>query len=407
MYMQIKHIFSKVNIPNLLELIKKYFKNDHFLHIIETIEKFQACSLDKSFAIWECPICKSYHKFKVTCKSRFCPSCGKKYSTLWAEKTTSTLIDVKHRSILFTIPKELRMFFFYDRTLLTKLAYAVNEIFKYQFNNIHAKNQRVHKIGKYSKKYFTNSDIIHYGLITVIHTFGRDLKWNPHIHAIVTLGGFNKNYKYLQKNYFHVNSIAGQWKKLVIDIVKNGNYDDHRIKNKAYKIANELYHKNTRLFFNIAKNDLNNNIYAIKYIGRYLSRAPIAEYKITNFSNNKVTFYYESLADNKEKIELTLDAETFLSKLIVHIPPKHFKMIKRFGIYSRNVKPKIKSIMKTMRKYISKYSKTTFYQSQIWDAFNLNPFYCLNCHTKMRIKKISYFDISTGSMCWKEYFYKS
>ena len=94
------------------------------------------------------------------------------------------------------------MFFFYDRDLLTKLAYAVNDVFKYQFHNIKAKNQRIHKISKYSSKYFTNSDIIHYGLITVIHTFGRDLKWNPHIHAIVTLGGFNKNYQFLEKNIF-------------------------------------------------------------------------------------------------------------------------------------------------------------------------------------------------------------
>ena len=99
-----------------------------------------------------------------------------RYSATWTENTAASLIDVKHRSVLFTIPKELRMFFFYDRTLLTKLTYAVNDIFKYQFHNIKAKNQRVHKISKYSKNYFTNSDIIHYGLITVIHTFGRDLK---------------------------------------------------------------------------------------------------------------------------------------------------------------------------------------------------------------------------------------
>ena len=143
-----------------------------FLHFILT----GTCSLEKCFALYECPICKATHKFKVTCKSRLCPSCGKKYSAIWAEKTASSLIDVKHRAVLFTIPKEIREFFFYDRNLLTKLTYAINDIFQYQFHNIKRKNERVHKIGKYSKKYFTNSDILHYGLITVIHTFGRDLK---------------------------------------------------------------------------------------------------------------------------------------------------------------------------------------------------------------------------------------
>lgn len=405
--MLLKHIFSNINISNLLAQIKKYFKYDHFININETIQKFLTCSIDKAFIIYQYPLCNSTHKFKVTCKSRFCPSCGKKYSTLWAENTAASLIDVKHRAVLFTIPEELREFFFYERTLLTKLTYAVNDIFKYQFHNIKTKNQRVNKIGKYSKKYFTNSDIPHYGLITVIHTFGRDLKWNPHIHAIVTLSGFNKNYKYLEKKYFHVNSIAGQWKKLVIDIVKNGNYENKKFKKKAYTVANQLYHDNKRLFFDIAKNDLNNNFHAIKYIGRYLARAPIAEYKITDFSNNKVTFYYESLADNKERVELTLDVETFLSKLIIHIPPKHFKMIKRFGIYSRNIKPEIKNAMERMKKYVSKYSKVTFYQLEIWNTFKLNPFYCFNCNIKMRVRKISYFNLSTGSICWKEYRWKN
>lgn len=401
--MLLKHILSNVNIPNLLEQIKISFKKEHFLNIEETIQKFLACSLEKCFIIYQCPLCSSTHKFKVTCKSRFCPSCGKKYSALWAEKTAGSLIDVKHRAVLFTIPKELRKFFFYDRNLLTKLTYAVNDIFKYQFHNIKSKNKRVHKIGKYSKKYFTNSDIIHYGLITVIHTFGRDLKWNPHIHAVVTLGGFNKKYNFLEKKYFHVNSIAGQWKKLVIDIVKNGNYENENLKRKAFSTANQLYKEDKRFFFETAKNDLNNNIHAIKYIGRYLSRAPIAEYKIIDFSDNKVTFYYESLADDKERIELTLNTETFLSKLIIHIPPKHFKMIKRFGIYSRNVKLEVKNAMKRMKKYVSKYLKTTFYQLEIWETFKLNPFYCFNCNIKMKVKKISYFNIRTGSICWKEY----
>lgn len=174
--MLLKHIFSNTNISNLLVHVKKYFNNEHFLNIKDTIQKFLACSIDKSYIVYQCPLCGCAHKFKVSCKSRLCPACGKKYATLWADKTAASLINTKHRAILFTIPKELREFFFYDRTLLTKLTYAINDIFKYQFNNINSKNQRVHKIGRYSKKYFTNSDILYYGLITVIHTFGRDLK---------------------------------------------------------------------------------------------------------------------------------------------------------------------------------------------------------------------------------------
>ena len=81
---------------------------------------------------------------------------------------------------------------------------------KYQFHNIHKKTARKFKVPKSSPNYFTNSDIIYYGLITIIHTFGRDLKWNPHIHALVSLGAFTKNFTFKKLDYFHVPSIAEQ-----------------------------------------------------------------------------------------------------------------------------------------------------------------------------------------------------
>ena len=82
-----------------------------------------------------------------------------------------SIILIFYREILFTIPEELRHFFFYDRELLPKLASSVNKTLEYQFHNIYKKNKRKIKVAKSSPDYFTNSDIVHYGLITVIHTF--------------------------------------------------------------------------------------------------------------------------------------------------------------------------------------------------------------------------------------------
>ena len=80
--MLLKHIFSNINIPNLLDRVKIYFDDDHFLHIKDTIQKFIACSLGKAFIVYQCPLCGSTHKFKISCKSRLCPACGKKYAAL-------------------------------------------------------------------------------------------------------------------------------------------------------------------------------------------------------------------------------------------------------------------------------------------------------------------------------------
>ena len=183
---------------------------------------------------------------------------------------------------------------------------------KYQFHNIHKKIAWKFKVPKSSPNYFTNSDIIHYGLITVIHTFGRDLKWNPHIHALVSLGGFTKNFTFKKLDYFHVPSIAEQWKYLVLNIVQNGNYPNLKIKNLAKKAVSKLYKEDKRLFFNVGSGDVSSPKGIVKYLGRYLTRAPIAEYKITYYDNEKVTFFFNDLANDKKKTYVTMDIDKFV-----------------------------------------------------------------------------------------------
>ena len=99
---------------------------------------------------------------------------------LHAEKNT-LLFGLKKRLVLSLMSNTELSFLLFQKNL--ENFSSMIEIFLQNlhmllmiFLNIKSKKERVHKIGKYSKKYFTNSDIIHYGLITVIHTFGRDLK---------------------------------------------------------------------------------------------------------------------------------------------------------------------------------------------------------------------------------------
>ena len=232
---KLKYIFSNNNI--LLNSINFCKKNNivknHLKYIIHSVDKFLACrDMSKGF-IKFCPI---IHKFPLTCKSKLCPSCGFKYSRIWSLNIMRHILNIEHRHVLFTIPKECRQFFFYDRNLLSKLSAAVNEIFKFCFHNISKKYLRKNKISKFSKKYFTDSDIVHYGLISIIHTFGRDLKWNPHIHAIVSLGGFTKNFDFKKMWHFNVDTIAGQWKYHVLKIIQNGEYHDSKIKKKPWTL---------------------------------------------------------------------------------------------------------------------------------------------------------------------------
>ena len=100
----------------------------------------------------------------------FCPTCGNKYAM---ERTTSMsfkLVNVNHRHCVFTIDENLRDFFLNDRSLLNCLFHAVNSVISRMFFQMN------------KSKNFTP------GFIMVLHTFGRDLKWNPHIHCLISKG---------------------------------------------------------------------------------------------------------------------------------------------------------------------------------------------------------------------------
>jgi len=384
----IKEILSLVNLSHILNFINPFLTQQHFEYIKASINKFLICRDFKAgFIKYTCTECGHYHTIPITCKSRLCPSCGFKYSTTWTQKMINDILNIPHRHILFTIPEELRAFFSYDRTLLSKLAKAVNEVMKYQFHNMHKKIARKFKVPKSSPNYFTNSDIVHYGLITVIHTFGRDLKWNPHIHALVSLGGFTKNFSFKKLDYFHVPSIAGQWKYLVLNIVQNGNYPNLKIKNLAQKAVSKLYKEDKRLFFNVGSGDVNSPKGIAKYLGRYLARAPIAEYKIAYYDNEKVTFFFNDLADDKKKKYVTMDIDKFVQQILIHLPPKNFKMINRFGFYGRNITAKLRNIVKKYKKSFSK-SEYSFYVKQSIDTFGVHPFMCPYCKIMMDIQEI-------------------
>ena len=384
----IKEILSLVNLSHILNFINPFLTQQHFEYIKASINKFLICrDIKAGFIKYTCTECGHYHTIPITCKSRLCPSCGFKYSTTWTQKMINDILNIPHRHILFTIPEELRAFFCYDRTLLSKLAKAVNEVMKYQFHNMHKKIARKFKVPKSSPNYFTNSDIVHYGLITVIHTFGRDLKWNPHIHALVSLGGFTKNFSFKKLDYFHVPSIAGQWKYLVLNIIQNGNYPNLKIENLAQKAVSKLYKEDKRLFFNVGSGDVNSPKGIVKYLGRYLARAPIAEYKITYYDNEKVTFFFNDLADDKKKKYVTMDIDKFVQQILIHLPPKNFKMINRFGFYGRNITAKLRNIVKKYKKSFSK-SEYSFYVKQSIDTFGVHPFMCPYCKIMMDIQEI-------------------
>lgn len=160
--------------------------------VLYEVQKIMLCkSFKLGYSLYECPNCNNTIFIPHTCKSRFCSSCGVSYIKNRVINSKHKFLNCNHRHIVFTIPESLRNVFLQNRSLLNLLFHSVNETFTWLFNSTSYKNkQNMKHYSKRSKKvYRTNIDsCLVPGFICVLHTYGRNLKWNPHIHVLISEG---------------------------------------------------------------------------------------------------------------------------------------------------------------------------------------------------------------------------
>jgi hypothetical protein len=99
-------------------------------------------------------------------------------------------------------------------------------------------------------------------------------------------------------------------------------------------LINDLYRRYPKGFYVNAEQKMRDAKGSAKYIGRYLARPAIAKYRVVKYDGKIVHFWYEDHQTGK-KVDEALPVYKFLFNLIQHISPKHFRMVGRFGLYSR------------------------------------------------------------------------
>ena len=333
---------------------------------IENIDKMIHCG-DPSFggAMYACTHCGNLKFVPFRCHSRFCPTCGNKYSM---ERTTSMsfkLIAVRHRHCVFTIDHNLRDFFLQDRSLLNCLFHAVNSVISRMFL----------KLSK--SKHYTP------GFIMVLHTFGRDLKWNPHIHCLLSEGGLSDDGLWRNVKHFNYTFLRNAFRTALLDEMES-------ILGPSFKkIKSQCYAEHKQGFYVYAKPNLCDPAAVIKYIGRYLGRPVIATSRIDRYDGQSVTFHYNRHEDDKY-VEETIPAIDFIKRLIRHIPEKHFKMIRYGGLYARHRK-----IDASLRHAVSKekrpvYRSFNLWRSAILSSFGYDPLECPMCKHTMELIELYY-----------------
>lgn len=322
------------------------------------------------------PSCSHMKYVCFTCKSKACSSCGKKATEAWIQKQHDILPKTSWQHITFTMPSELWDFFWLNRKLLKLISKLAADCIK--------------AIAR--KKNVTP------GIFIAIHTFGRSLTRNVHIHLSTTTGGISDDLTQWKNLFFKQETLMKMWRYRVIALFRKINAKEPLIiPNAIHKQLNPLFTVNHFLdklynkhwIVHCAKPSDDHKI-NIDYLGRYTKRPPIAESKLRHYDGNEVTFNYLDHATKTYK-KLTLSIEEFIGRFVQHIPDEGFRMIRYYGFLAQRVRGKLLTIVhRLIGQQNENDTATLTYQSLIEKSFGFNPFTCILCGQQLVLATVRF-----------------
>ncbi|MGE7611879.1 MULTISPECIES: transposase [Paenibacillus] len=130
---------------------------------------------------------------------------------------------------------------------------------------------------------------------------------------------------------------------------------------------------------------------AAKYIGGYLARPAIAEYRVVSYDHHKVHYWYEDHRTGK-RVDVVSPVMKFIYDLVQHIPPKHFRMVGRYSLYSRGKNKESQKVINLWWYMIHKQIEMTFpvkerkkknYRQRMLESYGRDPMLCPCCNHRM------------------------
>jgi hypothetical protein len=281
-----------------------------------TVEGFLRCGvLDHGFARVRCGDCGHDLLVAFSCKGRgLCPSCHKKRQLAFGQFVTGEILErVPHRHLVFTIPRRLRLHFRYDRRLLAKLARAAFSV-----------TRRVLREA-------TGEADARPGGVAAIQTFGSLLDFHPHVHLLVTWGGFRPDGSFRRAPDVPAEVIEELFRHRVFGLLLAEEAIGEDL------VENLLSWRHSGFGVHVGREIPGDDGRALQAVTEYVAGGPIALERLTVDASRpevRVTYRSPRFHPRHGSDSRSFDPLEFLATLMPHIPGTHEKTVIYYGHYS-------------------------------------------------------------------------
>lgn len=259
-----------------------------------------------------------------SCRNRHCPKCQTSAREQWLAKRSEDLLPVPYFHLVFTLPHELSALALQNKKALYGLLFR-------------ASAETLLEIGADPKH--LGADL---GFLSVLHTWGQNLQHHPHIHCVIPAGGLAPDASRWVRSsaafFLPVRVLSTVFRGKFVDglkrLFRRGKLGLHgSLRNLAEP---RLFRAFLRQLFRhkwivYAKRPFGGPEHVLQYLARYTHRVAISNHRLIAFENGNVTFRWKDYAHGNKRRKMTVTADEFLRRFLLHVLPRGFVRIRSFG----------------------------------------------------------------------------
>jgi hypothetical protein len=245
-----------------------------------------------------------------TCKSRTCPTCGRRSTQLWQRAQWARLPDVPYAFVVLTMPDVLWHIFQQNRKLLHDLPVLAAAVVQQFVRN------------KYGARVL---------VLAVTHTFAGRLRFKPHINLLVSEGGLDlSGTRWIAPIALEKDAIMSTWRNAVITYLRSAaQYGLLKFSGTMDELMASLEKQSERRWIIYVGRGSSKRSF-LAYAGRYLRRPPVAQSRLTISSDDRVE-YVDKNTRRKKWETISFSTREFVGRLAEHVPDRYQHSVRYFG----------------------------------------------------------------------------
>jgi len=272
----------------------------------------------------ECDECGHQRIAYCSCRNRHCPKCQSLARAEWIQNRQAELLDCEYFHVVFTVPEEIAAIAYQNKQAVYGILFR-------------AAAETLRTIAADPKH--LGAEI---GFFAVLHTWGQNLLHHPHLHCVVAGGGLSPDgsrWVSCRPGFFlPVRVLSRLFRRLFLEHLQNA-FDSGKLPfftsleelRDRREFARYLAPVRRAEWVVYAKRPFAGPEQVLDYVGRYTHRVAISNHRLLDIHAGQVQFQWKDYRDNNRQKTMTLAAEEFIRRFLLHTLPAGFQRIRYYG----------------------------------------------------------------------------